>query len=466
MGKGLDRRKFIVTGATAAAGLMVASRLTRTLLARATENVPASISETSLARPPNIIIILTDDLGWGDLGCYGSESIKTPNVDRIASEGVRMTEFFSSAAVCSPSRAGLLTGRYPPRTDVTRVLFPRNSAIDLAYRAFTDMPPGLALDEITIAHALKPSGYATCCIGKWHLGDIEKYRPIHRGFDYYCGLLYSNDMHPLRLYRNDDVIEEDPANQDKLTGTYTREAVEFMRRSASKPFFLYLAHTFPHIPIHASEQFRGKSDGGLYGDAVEEIDWSTGEVLKTVEELGISENTLIFFTSDNGPWFQGSTGGMRGRKSETYDGGMAVPLLARWPGRIGAGKVIKEPAMNIDLFSTSLAAAGVSLPTDRVIDGKDLLPLLSGKADRSPHEAIFFYKVRELQAVRCGPWKYHRRHRPMMAPPLKQWPWLFNIEEDPFESYDASTKYPDVAKRLENLMVEWEKNFGPGKNGR
>ncbi len=450
-----DRREFMVKSGKAAAAAAIGSSI-----------APHVFAQAAQTRPPNIIIIFADDLGYGDIGCFGSEAISTPNLDSLAAEGAHMTDFFSSAPVCSPSRAGLLTGRYPPRTEVIHVFMPSKTAWGAMWNAVNRLPQGLPLDEITIAEALKPHGYATCCIGKWHLGDKKEYRPHRRGFDHYTGLLYSNDMWPLELYRNDEIIDDHPADQTKLTGIYTEEAVKFIDGSHSQPFFLYLPHTFPHVPLHASKKFRGRSRGGLYGDAIEEIDWSTGQILEALERHGIADNTLILFSSDNGPWYQGSTGGWRGRKGETYDGGMRVPFLARWPGHIPAGKVIDEPAMNIDMFSTTLAAAGVPLPSDRVIDGKNLLPLLEGKQTKTPHEAIFFYNMRELQAVRVGQWKYHRRHRLAMIPPLKKGPWLFNTEEDPYESYNVADKYSDVTRKLEALMTDWEKNFGRGIHAR
>lgn len=451
--KQFERREFLATGAKAGAAMALSA------------GIAPLIAGADISRPPNVIVILTDDLGWGDLSCYGSEAIGTPNLDRMASEGVRMTDFFSSSPVCSPSRAGLLTGRYPPRTGVTAVYLPSSSPAAPLWNTSHRLPHGLPCEEVIIPQALKPAGYDTYAIGKWHLGDRKKYRPHHRGFDQYCGLLYSNDMKPLRLYRNDEVIEKAPVDQNKLTGTYTKTALEFIDRSASKPFFLYFAHSFPHIPIHASDRFRGKSRGGLYGDAVEEIDWSVGEIMNALDKHGIAENTLIFFTSDNGPWFLGSTGGARGRKGETLDGGMKVPMIARWPGRIPAGKIIEEPSMNIDFFPTALAAAGAPAPTDRIIDGMNILPLLEGRREKTPHEAIYFYWNRELQGVRVGKWKYFRRRRIWMYTPIvKQGPWLIDMEDDPYESYNVIDKYPDTAKKLEQTMIDWEKKFGRGIN--
>jgi len=450
----LPRRDFIVKSAGGAAAAAVGAGALPGALSRV-------FAAGSPSRPPNIIIILTDDQGRGDLGCYGAEAIKTPNIDGMAAEGVKMTDFFTSAPVCSPSRAGLLTGRYPPRTKINAVLFPSDTPMGMAWRAFMNLPLGLPPDEITVAEALKRKNYATCCIGKWHLGDRPRFRPHRRGFDYFYGVLYSNDMDPFEVYRNDEVVYEHPADQARLTGDYTKEAVNFIERSRHGPFFLYLAHTFPHIPLHASDRFRGKSRAGLYGDAIEEIDWSTGEILGALKRHGIEDDTYVFFTSDNGPWYQGSAAGSRGRKGETLDGGMRVPFIAKGPG-IPEGRVIGEPAMNIDLFTTSLAIAGVPIPDDRVIDGRNLLPLLRGKSLETPHEALFFYRRGELQAVRVGKWKYYRERRLWMYPPGKKGPWLINTEEDPYESYDAALHYPQKAMELKKLMDEWEKNFDRG----
>jgi len=428
---------------------------------------PLELFGASKKKPPNIVIILADDMGYGDLGCYGSEALCTPNIDRMASEGARMTDFYSSSPVCSPSRAGLLTGRYPPRTGIVDVLFPTDTLFGAGWAAAKRLPEGLPLDEITMAEALKPLGYSTCCVGKWHLGNRKRYRPHHRGFDRYFGPLYSNDMKPFELYHNDEVVERHPADQTQLTRKYTEFALSFLNENGDNPFLLYMPHTFPHEPLHASDRFKRKSNGGLYGDVVEEVDWSVGQVLEALEKRGIADNTLVFFTSDNGPWYQGSTGGARGRKAETLEGGMRVPGIARWPGMIPAGRVIEAPAMNIDLFSTTLAVAGSTLPSDRVIDGKNLMPLLGGMENESPHEALFLYSWnRDLEGVRVGRWKYFRSRRLWMYPPIQKGPWLIDTERDPYESYNAIDKYPNIAAKLEKTMVDWEKNFDRGINGK
>src|SRR6266540_1881026 len=327
-------------------------------------------------RPPNIIIIMADDLGYGDLGCYGHPSIRTPNLDRMAAEGIRFTDFYASAPVCTPSRAGLMTGRLPLRTgmasDARRVLFP-------------DSAGGLQPNEITIARALKAKGYATACIGKWHLGHLPQYLPTRHGFDYYFGIPYSNDMDrdpkapegregifhakieyfQVPLMRNEEFIER-PADQATLTRRYTEEALRFIEQNKSKPFLLYFPHTFPHVPLFASAKFKGTSPRGLYGDVVEELDWSAGQVLDLLRREGLAQNTFVFFTSDNGPWLTqdqhgGSAGLLREGKGSTWDGGMRVPGIGWWPGRIRAGSVTRDLASNLDLLPTCLALARVSL---------------------------------------------------------------------------------------------------------
>ena len=449
----IGRRNFLKDSALAAACLGFGSR---------------ALAASSPPSRPNLIIILADDLGYGDLGCYGSEAIATPNFDRLAAEGVKLTSFFSSGPVCSPSRAGLLTGRYPARSGVNFVFVPKEMALLAAVEyPYYGMPWGLPVEEITLAQALQGVGYSTCCVGKWHLGDLPRYLPHHRGFDHYFGLLHSNDAFPLRLYRNDEVIEPSPVNQDFLTRKYTEEALGWIQQNQGGPFFLYLAHTFPHIPLHASPEFRGRSKGGLYGDAVEELDWSAGKIMAALDQYGLADNTLIFFTSDNGPWFEGSTDILRGRKGQTLDGGMRVPGIARWPRVIPAGTVTDEMSMNFDLFSTALTMAGAQVPDDRAIDGKNILPLLKGEG-QTPHQALFFYQGRKLQAVRTGQWKYHRVHQGWaeLRSILPKRPMLFDLETDPNESYNVIDLYPKVAQEMEAMMKDWEKNFVKGVTGK
>ncbi|MBW3629327.1 MAG: sulfatase [Gemmatimonadetes bacterium] len=357
---------------------------------------------------PNVVVIFADDLGYGDLGAYGHPTIRTPRLDRMAAEGLKLTQFYTAESVCTPSRAALLTGRLPVRSgmagDRLRVLFPNSLG-------------GLPQSEITLPEALKERGYATAAIGKWHLGHLPEYLPTRHGFDQYFGIPYSNDMEskqrgdpPLPLMRGEQVVEQ-PADQTTLTRRYTEEAIGFMRANRARPFFLYLPHTFPHVPLFASDEFRGRSPRGLYGDVVEEMDWSVGRILDALRDLGIAERTLVVFTSDNGPWLTrglqgGSAGLLREGKGSTWEGGMRVPAIAWWPGTIAAGRVSESLASTMDLFPTALAMAGGAPPRDRVMDGVSLLPLLRGER-QPPRDPVFFYRGTRLFAVRKGPWKAH-----------------------------------------------------------
>jgi uncharacterized sulfatase len=436
---------------------------------------------------PNIILINADDLGFGDLGAYGSVAINTPHIDRLALEGTRFTDFHASDAVCTPSRAGLLTGRYAARMMLDTplqagreplgkrimvrlgYLAGRLGLLDLATRRAAE---GLHEAEITIAEALQAAGYRTGMVGKWHLGDYSgdpSFNPVHHGFDWHVGVPYSNDMHPLPLYRNDQVLEENVEDQSILTGLYTREAADFIASGGRDPFFLYFAHTFPHRPLFASPGFEGRSDAGLYGDVVEEIDWSVGRLMEILEERGLAENTLVFFTSDNGPWYQGSAGAYRGRKGQAFEGGHRVPLIAWAPGKYGEGVVSQVPATNLDLFPTLLAAAGLARPGDRIIDGRDLTPVLTGETERSPHEYLYLYHHGDLEGIRSGQWKYFRNtsHYVWPMPVNKKLgglanhttgpaPLLFDLRTDPGEAYDLASRYPEVVERLEAAMATWE----------
>ncbi|MBN1613170.1 MAG: sulfatase [Deltaproteobacteria bacterium] len=355
------------------------------------------------APKPNVIIVYCDDLGYGDLGCYGSGAIRTPNIDRLSRDGMKLTDYYACNAVCAPSRAGLLTGRHPFRTGIIGNPYPADSPLmrrverKIAY-AFTPLgsvdlhedvvAAGLASQEVTVAEALKTAGYRTAMMGKWHLGDYSRqpeFNPRRHGFDHYLGVPHSNDMQPCPLFRNETQLEADiGTDQARLTGLYTKEALAFIEEQKDRRFFLYFAHTFPHQPLYASERFSGKSKAGKFGDAVEEIDWSVGEIVDTLRRLKIERDTLIFFTSDNGPWYEGSPGVFRGRKGQSYEGGFRVPFLAKWPGQIRPGSVSSEPAVNLDLFPTLLTLAGIGLPSDRIIDGKNIADLLSGRNPRSP----------------------------------------------------------------------------------
>ena len=324
--------------------------------------------------PPNIVIILVDDLGDGDLE---SPALDTPNLDRMTAEGAQLTSFYACAPVCSPSRAGLLTGRYPVRTLITNPLFdtrdPMNMVMDVLGR-YSYNVRGIPQDEVLLPEILKRRGYRTGLVGKWHLGSTSGHLPNERGIDSFYGAYWSNDDQPYAIYRNEQVAVPAPADQTNLTHNLTREAQAFIRSSQDQPFFLLLAHVMPHIPLHASAAFQGTSKAGLYGDAVQELDWSVGQVLETLEHLDLAENTLVVFTSDNGPWWQGNPGYARGRKLGYFEGGFRVPFIAHWPGTIPPGIQSPQMCMNFDLFSTCLGLAGIPLPDDRVIDGIDLLP--------------------------------------------------------------------------------------------
>jgi len=444
------------------------------------------------APKPNVIIIYCDDLGYGDLGCYGNRVIRTPNIDQLARDGMMFTNYYACNAVCAPSRAGLLTGRLPFRTGIIGNPYPADSPLlrrlerKIAY-IFTPLgsvdlhegyvAAGISGKEITMAEALKVAGYRTAMVGKWHLGDYSRQpecNPLRHGFDQYLGVPHSNDMQPCPLFRNETQMEADiGANQARLTGMYTKEALAFIEKSKDSPFFLYFAHTFPHQPLYASEKFSGKSKAGKFGDAVEEIDWSVGEIIKTLREQKIEQNTLILFASDNGPWYEGSPGLFRGRKGQSYEGGFRVPFIAKWPGHIPPSQVSDEPAINLDIFPTLLSLAGIEQPSDRIIDGKNIEDLLSGRTPRSPHDAVYFYHYDQLEGVRSGKWKYIRRLNRYVWPiPLdaeslpramgekqlgNRGPLLYDLSLDPGENYNVINTYPDVAGKMNGMLVEWEK---------
>jgi len=426
---------------------------------------------------PNFIIIYCDDLGYGDIGCFGSTKHRTPNLDRMADEGMRFTSFYVTSGVCTPSRSSLMTGCYPRRVNMHAndtglcVLFPVNKK-------------GLNPDEITIADVLKKKRYATACIGKWHLGDQPQFLPTRQGFDYYYGIPYSNDMGKgrnnnrplLPLLRNEKVIEA-PAKQDTLTKRYTEEAIKFITANKDRPFFIYLPHTMPHNPVHAGEKFRGKSANGGYGDTVEEIDWSTGQILAALRNFGIDDRTLVIFTSDNGASnsFGGGNGPLRGHKGSTWEGGMREPCVVRWPGKITAGKTCDEIATTMDLLPTFAQLAGTKPPTDRIIDGRDIWPLMADKKNaKSPHQAFYYYQIDQLQAVRSGKWKLHlplkqkKRNwgKPVPNSPLQ----LYNLDDDISEKNNVADKHPDVVKRLLALAEKAREDLGDvnrkGKNQR
>lgn len=423
-------------------------------------------------RRPNIIIFFADDMGYGDLGCYGHPEIRTPNIDRMAAEGARLTSYYAAASVCTPSRVGLLTGRYAMRAKQAHNFGPQSK-------------DGLQLSEILLPQVLKPLGYRTMAIGKWHLGHQKEYLPTARGFDQFLGLPYSNDMitpwvqtdRPLMLYRNDDTIET-VTDQSRVTQRYTAEAAKFVRGgSGDQPFFLYLPYAMPHLPLAVSPERRGKSPAGLYGDVIEEIDWSVGEIMRAVRESGQDSNTLMLFLSDNGPWnnlpkrmlqngnewwHTGSKGPLRGAKGGSYEGGFRVPGIARWPGRIPSGQTLREMASGLDWFPTIARAAGAAMPNDgRTYDGFDLMPMLTTGAP-SPRREFFFFRAAVLEGVRQGPWKYRRATGEGIEgePRAEAKPELYHLERDIAERYNQAEQEPGVAERMEKRLREFAKEVG------
>lgn len=424
-------------------------------------------SEGPAAGLPNFVFILADDLGYADLGCYGSTKNRTPNLDRLAAEGTRFASFCSTSGVCTPSRASLMTGCYPRRVSLHEddkgewVLFPVSRK-------------GLNPAEITVAKLLKTKGYATQCIGKWHLGDQPPFLPRRHGFEGYFGIPYSNDMGasagspnpPLPLMRDDEVIEA-PVEQDTLTECYTKEAVRFIVEHKNKPFFLYLSHFVPHTPLHAGARFRGRSNNGKYGDAVEELDWSTGEILSALKAHGCDGTTLVIFTSDNGGVRPDNNGHLNGTKGSTFEGGQRVPFIARRPGRVPAGKVCAELATMMDVLPTFAALAGLEPPHDRVIDGKNIAALLEHpESARTPYDAFYYYFMGQLQAVRSGRWKLHlplkaKRHGWHLEPYEEQG-MLFDLEADVVETTNVIAENPDVVARLTALAEKAREDIGDG----
>jgi len=417
------------------------------------------------ASTPNIVIIFCDDLGYGDLGCFGNPTIRTPNLDRMAAQGMKFTQFYVAACVCTPSRAALMTGRYPIRSGMCsskrRVLFPNSKG-------------GLPASEITLAEGLRNVGYTTACIGKWHLGHLPQYLPTRHGFDYYYGIPYSNDMDRVAsapkgraaflkpkveywnvpLIQNEKTIER-PAVQTTITRRYTEEAVKFIKQNKSKKFFIYLPHSLPHVPLFVSEKFLGKSVRGLYGDVIEEIDWSVGRILQALRDEKLAENTLVFFTSDNGPWLPfgthgGSAGLLREGKGSTWEGGMREPAIAWWPGKIEAG--VSEPGMasSMDLYTTSLLLAGAKVPDDRVVDGVDMRPLLFGTGP-SKRNNMFFYRGIEIYAARKGAFKAHFKTRKgygQRQPEVHDPPLLYNLDHDASEKLDVAKDHADAIAEI------------------
>ncbi|MFH1719594.1 MAG: sulfatase-like hydrolase/transferase [Planctomycetota bacterium] len=456
----MNRRSFLRFAGAAATGAVLSG------FAAAVESNPA-VAGDGTAIKPNFIIIFCDDLGYGDVGCFGSKKHRTPNIDRMAAEGMRFTSFYVTSGVCTPSRSSLMTGCYPRRVNMHES--DRNECV-----LFPVARKGLNPDEITVAEVLKGRGYATACVGKWHLGDQPEFLPTSQGFDYYYGIPYSNDMGanqrnnnpPLPLLRNEKVIEA-PVDQNTLTKRYTQEVIRFITENKDKPFFVYLPHTMPHNPVHSSEKFRGRSANGGYGDSVEEIDWSTGEILATLKNLDIDDRTLVVFTSDNGaaPRWGGSNLPLSGWKGSTMEGGMREPCVMRWPGRIPAGGTCDELASTLDILPTFAKLAGTKKLEDRILDGKDIWPLMAGQEGaRSPHEAFYYYQMDQLQAVRSGRWKLH------LPLKVKKSNWgagtpdtplrLYDLGADIGEEKDLADRHPEVVERLLALAQKAREDLG------
>ena len=416
-----------------------------------------SIPYSSNKNRPNIVLVMVDDMGHGDISCFGSKAIHTPNLDDIARSGVKMNNFYASSPICSASRYGCLTGRYPTRGFVHGVFFASSTLIGqiLNFSMFPHGVRGILPDEITLAEALQKSGYKTGIFGKWHLGDTSPYLPNEKGFDHFFGSYYSNDMKPYVYYRNDKIVIEAPADQTKLTKEITREILGFIDENKDQPFLVYYPSPFPHNPAHASEDFTGSSRGGTYGDCVQEIDWSVGEIRKKLDEHGLTENTLIIFTSDNGPWYEGSPGLHRGRKGNNFDGGQIVPMIASWPRTIPQGIEVNTAAMNIDFFPTFLNMAGIPLPDDREIDGEDILPVLKGEVAESPHESLYFVGGKKLMGWRAKDnFKYFDKAKSenTFYSMVSQGPFLFNLTHDQNESYNVSQHFPEKETAMREAL--------------
>lgn len=429
------------------------------------------LAAEQITAKPNIVVILIDDMGYGDIGPFGSKLNRTPNLDRMAREGMKLTSFYC-APVCSASRAQLMTGCYFKRVGLGGAILPVSRR-------------GINPEERTVAELLKLQGYTTMLIGKWHLGDQPEFLPTRHGFDHFLGLPYSNDndgdgkqkekgvVWPRLPLLQDERVVEAPPDQDKLTERYTQAAIHFITANKERPFFLYLAHAAVHVPLHPGAAFRGKSANGLYGDWVEEADWSVGQVLQTLRDLKLEDNTLVLFTSDNGPWLSkrnssGVATPLRGGKWTTWEGGQREPTIAWWPGRIPAGSTCDAVASEMDLLPTAVGLAGGSVPADRVIDGKDIWPLLSGKSTESPHKALFYFNGNHLDAVRSGPWKLVigaqrdgvKDSDPLSVPASREAPRLYNLDCDIGEATDVAAQQPTEVAALQKFVDLMEKDLG------
>ncbi|NJN25949.1 MAG: sulfatase [Cyclobacteriaceae bacterium] len=444
-------------------------------------------------RLPNIVIVFTDDQGYGDVGCFGATGFQTPHIDQLAAKGMRFTNFYSAQPVCSASRAGLLTGCYPNRLGISGALFPKDEV-------------GINDDEVTIAEMLKQQGYATAIFGKWHLGHHKQFLPQQHGFDEYTGLPYSNDMWPINvdgsrsapgtgrgdfpdlpLIEGDSTMEliDSFAGQDKLTTLYTQKAVDFINRNKENPFFLYVPHSMPHVPLGVSDKFKGKSEQGMYGDVMMEIDWSVGQILAALESNGLSEHTIVIFNTDNGPWLNygnhaGSSGGLREGKTTSWEGGQRVPCIVKWPGTVPAGTVCNQLASSIDFFPTLASVVGGELPSHK-IDGVSILDLWKGDFEASPRELLYYYYGKNnLNAVRKGNWKLVYPHTyesyeatvpgndghgggriKTTVDSLE----LYNLMRDPGERYNVVHMYPDVVAALMEAGDEARADLGDLNTG-
>ncbi len=427
-------------------------------------------------KKPNIVVILCDDMGYGDLGCFGAKGWQTPHIDSIAKNGVKLTDFYVAQPVCSASRAALITGCYPNRIGIHGALFPHHEV-------------GLNPSETTLAELCKSSGYATAMYGKWHLGYQKKFLPVNHGFDDYLGLPYSNDMWPhgpvhfSNAYPELPLIEDDEIvlrlrDQTDVTTWITERSVNFIEQHAKSPFFLYLAHPQPHVPLYISKKHRGTSAQGMYGDVMHEIDWSTGRILEALEKSGLTNDTLVIFTSDNGPWMvygnhAGGVGPLRGTKGTCWDGGVRVPCVIQWPAKLKAGSIVSTPLMTIDLLPTIAKLIGAELPVKK-IDGRDAWPVLSGAQSEPIHEAYFFYYGKnELQAMRMGKWKLQFPHRwrdELVAPGKDGHPGkygsgttglaLYDLSIDPGESKDLAASHPEVIAKMKSLADKKRAELG------
>ncbi len=444
---------------------------------------------------PNIILINFDDLGYGDLSCYGNRLIKTPVMDSLAANGIKMTDFYSCSPVCTPSRAGLLTGRYPKRAYASdHVYFPSDHPI-ADMRKLQGVKNEIPRDEVMISEVLKANGYATALIGKWHLGDIAGHLPNDFGFDYYYGGRYSNDMIPYHIYRNEEIVEKDEkqlvdnvfpygyydmdtpitgkaSDQSKLTENCTQEAINFITQNKDQPFFLYFPHAFPHVPHFTSDRQNGQSEGGLYGDVIEDLDWSVGQLMAALAEQDLMDNLLIFITSDNGGDVQGSVGDLRGRKQLTYEGGQRVPMIIYGNSFVQQPKVTDALATNLDIFPTLLDLLNIEAPTDRLIDGKSILPLITRNGN-SPHDHVFYNAAvsGDVVGVRDSMYKYHEEASGTHANLIGIWgpaknmgPQLTNIQLDN-ESHNLIKKYPQRTEQLKEIMLAEQKRLMENRRG-